>query len=420
MIQEHWRILSLDIGHPLQGIPALDQGAGILAQIWKGSLPLGQIWIEAGLLPMTPHELAERIAAAIAPAVGNRIFPGGFPPRLSDERTAFLRGAPIVPSALLGTTNPVAALSPPPGNASPPSVSVLVCTRNRPEALERCLASLTRLDPAADEILVVDNAPSNPRARDVVKGFPGVLWIPELKPGLSRARNAGLRMARRDILAWTDDDVTAHPGWVGALRKTLSDPALSAVTGLVLAGELETAAQVHFERDRGGLQRGFRAFTMDADFFDRTRDIGSPVWQAGAGANMAFRREVFERLGPFDERLGAGAWGCSEDSEFLYRMLAAGMSIRYEPAAVVWHHHRATGKELQAQMEDYMRGHVAALLVQFEKHGHRGNLHRVFHALPRYYLALLRQRLAGVPHGTLLAEIRGCLRGLICYLRHRP
>src|SRR6202011_6360065 len=62
--------------------------------------------------------------------------------------------------------------------------------------------------------------------------------------------------------------------------------------------------------------------------------------------------------------------GCSEDSECWYRMLAAGMAIAYQPRAVVWHSHRVDRDAFRSQMKQYMRGHVAALLVQFEKHRH--------------------------------------------------
>ena len=58
------------------------------------------------------------------------------------------------------------------------------------------------------------------------------------------------------------------------------------------------------------------------------------MWKVGAGANMAFRRNVFDLVGLFDERLGAGAAGCSEDSEIWYRILANQLQIRYEPRAV--------------------------------------------------------------------------------------
>jgi GT2 family glycosyltransferase len=141
------------------------------------------------------------------------------------------------------------------------------------------------------------------------------------------------------------------------------------------------------------------------------RPLGVPVWRIGAGANMAFRREVFERLGGFDERLGAGAAGCSEDSEMWYRVLAAGHSCRYEPAAVVRHQHRADLDGVRRQSRAYLDGHVAALLVQYARHRDPGNLRRLLVALPRYYAGrALRSARRADP--TLLAELRGLARGV--------
>jgi len=146
-------------------------------------------------------------------------------------------------------------------------------------------------------------------------------------------------------------------------------------------------------------------------------DRGVPVWRIGAGANMAFRRKVFSRIGLFDERLGAGASGCSEDSEFWYRMLAAGMSIAYEPRAVVWHSHRADRNAFRSQMKQYMRGHVAALLVQFEKHRHFGNIRRLFTTIPyAYYRRLKRMRLND-DWSSFFGELLGCASGFITYFR---
>lgn len=247
--------------------------------------------------------------------------------------------------------------------------------------------------------------------------FAGVRCIDEARPGLSRARNTGLRHVRGDIVAWTDDDTQVRPNWVGEIQRVFLEPEVSGMTGLVLPGALETHAQVCFERDFGGFNRGFRRLTFDARFFSEMKERGVPVWMAGA--NMAFRRSVFERLGFFDERLGAGAAGCSEDSEYWYRMLEAGMSIRYEPLAAVHHFHRPNDESFGHQMAAYMQGHVVALLLQYEKFGHFGNLRRLFLSLPRYYWDLALGRLPGAERGTLRAEVRGCIRGLLWYVRSR-
>jgi SAM-dependent methyltransferase len=189
------------------------------------------------------------------------------------------------------------------------------------------------------------------------------------------------------------------------------------MTGLVLAAQLETWSQVRFEFDFGGFNRGFRPITFDSFFFNSTLSRGVPVWRIGAGANMAFRRDVFSRVGLFDERLGAGVSGCSEDSEFWYRMLAAGMSIVYEPRAAIWHLHRVDRAAFRNQMRQYMRGHVTALLVQFEKHGHFGNIWRLVAALPYHYC----KQLARMPFKggltLLFSELLGCASGFITYFR---
>ena len=97
---------------------------------------------------------------------------------------------------------------------------------------------------------------------------------------------------------------------------------------------------------------------------------------------MAFRRAIFDRVGLFDERLDVGQAGCSGDSEFWHRVLTDGWQCRYEPGAVVFHYHRRDMAGLRKQIFFYMRGHVVALLVQFQRSKNIGNLSRAFITLP--------------------------------------
>jgi GT2 family glycosyltransferase len=205
--------------------------------------------------------------------------------------------------------------------------------------------------------------------------------------------------------------------WIGRLAACFVDPAVVAATGLVLPAELDTEAQLVFERDLGGLGRGYEPRRFDGAWFARHRRRGVPVWQIGAGANMAFRRAAVRAVGGFDERLDAGAAGCSGDSELWYRLLAAGGVCVYTPAAVVHHHHRATLPELRRQVHDYMRGHVTALLVQFERHRHWGNLYRLAIGLPAYYA---RQLVTGALRGFPLASriALGGATGAVAGLRY--
>jgi GT2 family glycosyltransferase len=145
------------------------------------------------------------------------------------------------------------------------------------------------------------------------------------------------------------------------------------------------------------------------------------VWEIGAGANMAFRKSVFEEVGYFDERLDVGAAGCSGDSEQWYRILAHGFQIIYNPLAVVHHSHRDSIVGLKKQLHGYMRGFTVAILIQYQRFGHTGNLRHLIKVFPFYYVTLLGK---GFPfynaqYRTLFAEISGVISGFFYYWKHR-
>lgn len=366
--------------------------------------------------------------AGSLPAVACR--PGEVPVWLYLWRDGVPVARRIVPARELPVTDAVwetmraevPAAAPGVSAADTRDVSVIVCTRDRPEALARCLDALAALDPAPGEVVVVDNAPTTDATRDVAARRPSVRYVVEPQPGLDHARNAGVAAAGGAILAFTDDDVEVPREWLGRLAACFAEPDVTAATGLVLPAELETDAQLVFERYFGGLDRGHAVRRFDAAWFARHRRAGAPVWQIGAGANMAFRRAAVLAAGGFDERLDAGAAGCSGDSELWYRLLAAGGVCVYTPAAVVHHHHRATLPALRRQVHDYMRGHVTALLVQFERHRHWGNLYRLAIGLPAYYARqLVVGALRGFPLETRIAlgGAPGAVAGLRYYLGAR-
>ncbi len=300
------------------------------------------------------------------------------------------------------------------------SISVVVPTCDRPDRLEACLRSISALRHQPLEIVVVDNSPS-PASRRVVESFPGMRYVAEPRPGSSAARNAGVAASRGEIVAFADDDETVHPDWLGQLAAGLEDPSVGLVTGLVQPAELATEAQRIFER-RYGFGRGYVAKTFDGELYRSTRHRGVPTWEIGGSGNMAIRRQVFDRLGGFDERLGAGRAGGCEELELFYRALAAGVRCRYEPRAVTYHTHRRDMTALKQQLRAYMRGHVAAALVQWSAHRDIGNLHHLLWTLPKVYAGyslrcLLGDRTYRASH--LAAEITGCLAGVGYYLRHR-
>lgn len=297
-------------------------------------------------------------------------------------------------------------------------VSLLICTKDRPDELARCLASIPKQSLPPVEVIVVDNASAGDGTRRVVEAA-GATYVRENRVGLDYARNAAVRAAKTEFLAFTDDDVVLHELWLENLMKAFDRPEIGCVTGLVLPGELSTPAQLIFET-HWGFGRGYTRQDFGQDFYRQSASYGAPAWLIGAGASQAFRRQIFDDIGLFDVRLDMGAAGCSGDSELWNRLLHHGGTCRYEPTAVSWHFHRKEMKGLAKQIRQYMSGHVAALLIQYQNTGNRGNLRRILVALPRYYLRKLRKRL---PRGAtsdnffLKEEMLGCLNGAWYVLR---
>jgi glycosyltransferase involved in cell wall biosynthesis len=249
--------------------------------------------------------------------------------------------------------------------ATAPHITVVVCTREHPEALTVCLDSLLAQKYPAFRVLVVDNAPTGDATKKVVeaaarKGH--VDYLLEERPGLSFARNAAVAAAPGEILAWIDDDERADENWLAEVARALADhPEADVISGVIVPAELETQAQLWFEQF-GGHSKG-RGFTP-AVFSPATAHIQSPLYPLppfGTGANMTFRPGVIERIGGFDTALGAGtaAMG-SEDTLAFTQVLVGGGTIVYQPSAVTHHYHRRDLAGLQKQMVGYGTGLTAA------------------------------------------------------------
>jgi glycosyltransferase involved in cell wall biosynthesis len=300
-------------------------------------------------------------------------------------------------------------------------ISVVVCTRNRPVALRKCIHSLLNNEDKNFELIVVDNAPDNEDAKKVVEQFQGVIYVLEKRKGLDIARNTGAKTASHNIVAYTDDDVQIPANWIANVKSCFADPLTMAVTGLVAPMELETEAQYVFERD-WSFNRGYSPKVFNHRYFLDAMKEGVPVWEIGAGANMAFRKEVFNLVGLFDERLDVGAAGCSGDSEMWYRILAEGWNCVYFPHLYVFHEHRRSLEDLRKQLFSYMKGHVCALFIQYERYGHKGNLKRVRKTLPAYYTKRIKSELKKIVAGkfsSLLTEVKGCVAGKSYYKQYK-
>jgi GT2 family glycosyltransferase len=305
-----------------------------------------------------------------------------------------------------------------------PALTVAVCTRERPDDLSHCLTSLSRSVDTPFEVVVVDNAPPDgATVAHIVERFPGMRYLREPRPGLSRARCSAIAACGNDVIAFVDDDVQVDRGWAAALRRPFAeDRGVMAVMGLVAPTELGDEAQLRFER-HGGFGRGF-----DRRWLQRTTEpMPSALLNtgmAGTGANMAFRRSIFDALGSFDVALGAGtpAQG-GEDLEMVFRVLAAGWTVVYEPTALVWHRHRRELAELRRQIRSWGRGAFGYLTAAWLSHPAEREGIGILAAqlLAVYYPRRIAQSLVdpAIELDLTWAELVGAIAGPSHYLRGR-
>jgi glycosyltransferase involved in cell wall biosynthesis len=225
-------------------------------------------------------------------------------------------------------------------DTSPIDASVIVCTYNRSTSLQLTLRALQVQSVKGDidwEVLVVDNN-SIDDTRSVVEQFastfPRVRYSRESRQGLSFARNHGIAVARGKILLFTDDDVCPEPDWVQRIVDGMTQTGCDACGGYI--------APVWEVQPPSWLTERFYGFlaikTDKHQTFQITDGSDSPF-----GANMAFRRTVFDNGEAFDVTRGrkGSVLASGEDGEMFERLFARGASVMFFADAKV--HHRVEG-----------------------------------------------------------------------------
>jgi GT2 family glycosyltransferase len=220
-------------------------------------------------------------------------------------------------------------------------ISVVVVTYNRAQRLGEALGSLLaqEVPPGLPwEILVVDNN-SRDHTEEVVAASARsaratVRYVRESRQGTSHARNRGTREARGSIVAFTDDDVFPAADWVASIAAAFDRWDAHGVGGRILPRWEEDPPRWLTE-SRHLLNRLAIMDSLESRLLALPLNAPPYVW----GANMAFRRELFDRVGGFDSRRGSVGSKLirGEDVEFIHRALAAGLSVAYDPSVTVYH-----------------------------------------------------------------------------------
>lgn len=202
-----------------------------------------------------------------------------------------------------------------------PRMSVLVSTRDRPEALARCLASILANDHDSFEVVVVDQSEEPFAAPDDDR----LVYDHSPTRGKSAGLNRALELSRADVLAFTDDDCTVPPDWLRRCEDVLTRyPHVSLVFGSLQPIEHDPTT----------------VFVPPATFdgFRIVDKASRAHLRGGAGADMVARRSLYHAIGGYDEMIGPGSrFGACEEFDIYYRALAADLPVAFDPELATMH-----------------------------------------------------------------------------------
>jgi glycosyltransferase involved in cell wall biosynthesis len=223
-------------------------------------------------------------------------------------------------------------------------ISLVICTRNRCSALGACLECIERLEsPGEWELVVVDNGSTDGTA-DLLRSFAErsslrVVLVSEPKPGLGRARNAGIAKATGQIIAFTDDDCYVSSDFLIKTLEIFKDERIDFMGGRILLYD-RTDIPITIRPDSEMQLIGPHSFIQAGEL---------------QGANMAVRRSLLRRIGGFDPKFGKGSqFKGGEDMDLQARASQNGATGMYHPGPLVWHHHRRKSREdYNSVMKEY-------------------------------------------------------------------
>lgn len=203
------------------------------------------------------------------------------------------------------------------------TATVVVATCDRPAMMQSVVESILAAAAIPAELIIVDQSTLAHPAPWSAEGCE-VRYVHSTIRSLSRANNLAARLAAHEVLVFTHDDVLVDPDWLEALTDRIdTDRPRTVVTGRVVATDPEVD---------GGFAPALNISTEPRSYRGRVGyDVLKPM-------NFAICRAWFEEVGGFDERLGPGTiFPGAEDSDFGFRLLEAGSTLEYVPAAVVRH-----------------------------------------------------------------------------------
>ena len=294
------------------------------------------------------------------------------------------------------------------------TLSVVICTRDRPELLATCLESLRRQSRSPEEIVIIDASatPSRGATDRLALNMPGChVALIGSPAGLPRQRNLGARATTGGVVVYLDDDVVLEPGYLAAVARTFEDDCTGRIGGVGGAQVPDPTPREPFLR-----RAACRLFLLDTYGRGIVKRSGRPDHafsprsrmevECLSGCNMAYRREVLDALS-FDERLDGYALG--EDLQFSYRV-SRRWKLVVTPEARLDHRHAGGGRP---SLNEHQAMAVFNRYLFFREHLARGPVDWMLYVWSSIggMLLILRDPTARGFRGTL-AGYRAVLRHL--------
>jgi glycosyltransferase involved in cell wall biosynthesis len=234
-------------------------------------------------------------------------------------------------------------------NKSDLTATIVVCTRNRPALLRRCLEGIALMDRAPDELVVIDNTSGDKETEAVAREFAATYAVEPVR-GASRARNRGLAESHSEIVAYLDDDATPDVQWLGKLLGPFKDPDVAAVAGRVVTPQSQT--------EDSARKTALFISNKDPKWFEIATFGGLAL-----ASNMALRRKTCAGQRVFDERLGRGApFQIGEEHYAFALILSRGYTAGYLPDAIVYH-----PNPTHSEVKQEARSSIAFTMLMFSE-----------------------------------------------------
>ncbi len=193
-------------------------------------------------------------------------------------------------------------------------VSLVIAVYNQVEYTRRCVDSIERCTMLPYKLIIVDNG-STDQTREFLNTLKADVITNERNLGCARAWNQGIQASEGDVIGILNNDIVVTPGWLTRLMTFMDETGHGIVSPSAREGALDY-----------DLERYAKEFVRRCGRATRRSDIYA--------ACMLIRREVFDRIGLFDENFACGG---GEDVDFLWRAKGAGFSTGMTGSALIHH-----------------------------------------------------------------------------------